>query len=374
MASNTKLDVVKTLNVYLGSDPEFFFKRDDKVIGSEALIPADGEYYLGKTYVPYGSQKNPRFVRDGVQVELNPMYYTCRGSMGNEFRNAFLHLQKMLKAEPKIKACFSRSVRILKSELMKLDPKNQVFGCMPSKNAYGEDNSMYLASVDATKYRIRSAGGHIHISPYSDPALDKMIKEHPEVLVKLLDIVVGNTCVMIDREPGNKIRRKLYGRAGEYRTPKHGVEYRVLSNFWLEACQLMSLSMALVRLTCNIVSSGDKNVKAFLDAVDEEDIRNAINHNDLKLAQKNWKAIKPLFEQAVGTFGEFYGVCKGTMPEFEYFLQMIEEKGLKHWFDTSDPVKHWAGVGDAHNYGFNLFLIGAVRSQLAKVKAKSLTV
>lgn len=369
MSKNVVLDKVQAMNVQMGSDPEFFFKKNDKVIGSEHLIAEKGEFYLGKEYKPYGSQVNPKFVRDGVQVELNPQYYTCRGSMGNEFRTAFQYLQKLIKSkDDKVKVCFSRSVRILKSELMKLDPKNQVFGCMPSKNAYGEDNSMYLASVDATKYRIRSAGGHIHISPSGDPALEKVIKNSPDKLVQLLDIIVGNTCVMIDREPGNKIRRKLYGRAGEYRTPKHGVEYRVLSNFWLEACQLMSLSMALVRLTCNIISSGEKNVQAFFDAVDPDNIREAINKNDLKLARKNWEAIKPLIEQATADYGEFYGICKNTMPEFEYFLKMIEEKGLSHWLDTSDPVKHWTGLTDAHHYGFNLFLLQNVRPAMVKLK------
>ena len=83
--------------------------------------------------------------------------------------------------------------------------------------------------------------------------VQKALHEDPLLAVKILDIVVGNTCVIMDRAPSQVERRKVYGRAGEYRLPAHGIEYRTLSNFWLRSYQLTHLVFSLARFAINIL-------------------------------------------------------------------------------------------------------------------------
>jgi hypothetical protein len=144
--------------------------------------------------------------------------------------------------------------------------------------------------VDPEKYRIRSAAGHIHLGDASGSTTSSQwaALHSPDRLVPILDIIVGNTCVLLDRDPGNVERRRVYGRAGEYRTPPYGIEYRVLSNFWLRSYSLMSFVMSLSRfavglLTATIHNGGRKGVNyeaELLKLVNMDDIRRAINEND----------------------------------------------------------------------------------------------
>ncbi len=73
--------------VYLGCDPEFFFEREGKIIGSEHVIDINA----GLAITTYDDTKTgstgsgaSKFVVDGVQAELNPRPDTCRERLANE--------------------------------------------------------------------------------------------------------------------------------------------------------------------------------------------------------------------------------------------------------------------------------------------------
>ncbi len=55
-------------------------------------------------------------------------------------------------------------------------------------------------------------------------------------LVKQLDYFLGIPSLLLDKD---EERRHLYGKAGAFRPKPYGVEYRVLSNFWLKSPELM---------------------------------------------------------------------------------------------------------------------------------------
>src|SRR5690606_27144266 len=104
-----------------------------------------------------------KIIVDGVQAELNPRPNTCRANLANEIGACFRSLKEELDKKGKgVKVDFSQSINISKTELSKLDEKNQKFGCSPSLNSY-KDTGAKLTEVDPTTYRSRSAGGHIHI-------------------------------------------------------------------------------------------------------------------------------------------------------------------------------------------------------------------
>lgn len=373
-------------NVLLGGDPEFFFAKDGKIIGSEKVLTDDGTKVAGSDglarYHP-DEIKDNKFVIDGVQAELHPRPATCRALLGNDIANCFRNLDAMMKKKG-VTADFSQNVEVSKEEMDTLTDKNKVFGCAPSLNAYSGGESKI--TVDPRVFRGRSAGGHIHIgnayqnylnnpqyreqyrAAYEitkDPnnmwavahRLEKALKSS-EIMVPVLDIVVGNTCVLIDRDPSNIERRKVYGKAGEHRIKEYGIEYRVLSNFWLRSYQLVSFVTGLCRFTSHLVEQSTEDndyVKALFDSVKRDDVIKAINMNDFDLALANFRAIIPIIEVAGGTYSQSYPLTKDYINAFLYFVN----KGVDHWFDK-DVMKHWVTAPEGHGTGWEAFLTGRV--------------
>lgn len=197
---------------------------------------------------------------------------------------------------------------------------------------------------------------------YPIPVGKNWLKENADMVVNILDIVVGNTCVLIDRDPGNIERRKNYGRAGEYRLPKHGLEYRTLSNFWLRSYQTTSFVLALVRFgVC--IANNLQATKHLMSLVDPEDITKAINNNDAVLAQKNFDKIKVYLSSL--TCGSMSGPfpLQGTYVDlFEHFAK----KGLDHWF-KEDIMQHWLTHNWREKKGWERFLSTVVAPEMPAI-------
>lgn len=311
----------------LGSDPEFFFARKrlaagkiGTIIGAEKVLPKGGIVVSGG-----------KVIIDGVQAELNPRADTCRQRDANAIADLFQAIKQRI-GKQRITINWSPTVKITTRELKSLSKESRMFGCDPSYNAYGES----IEKPNPEEYKFRSAGGHIHIGKNDSYINDLLIIKGEYIkTVKILDIIAANTCVLIDRDPGNIERRKVYGRAGEYRKPPHGLEYRVLSNFWLKNYRMMSFAFGLVRMAMGIASDPEM-AEMTLKAVNEDDIRNAINNNDYDLAKSNFDKVKHIFE--MGQNGQT--LTAKTLPAFDYFIKM---GGLKCF--KADPLKHWTSPG-----------------------------
>lgn len=344
----------------LGTDPELFFSKNGKIIGSEKVMPEGGIIYRhGITALNGNKTGENKVIIDGVQVELNPLSSQCRESLASNIQSCFRNLSERLKMKEYVDVSvdFSPLIMLEKEELDSLSGDSKRFGCMPSKNAYGEER--VANNVDPAEYLYRCAGGHIHLgiadADYGQKTkvtLNKILKERHEKLVKLMDIIVGNTCVLLDRDPGNVERRKVYGRAGEYRTPPHGVEYRTLSNFWLRGYPLMSFVMGLARFAVNIMANGDKHYNAVVKLVNSDDIRKAINENDFELAYKNFLKIEKVILEMAGSDNGGYAqfpLNKGNIDEFKYVVKV----GIDEFFKKEDAMKHWT-IG--RTYGWERWL------------------
>lgn len=361
----------------LGCDPEMFFKHGERILGAEKILPLTGlEYQVGteaggKFLDGQGADHTigtvSRVIIDGVQAELNPRPSDCRARLVSEISALFRKLKDHLKSFNGVGVDFSQTVQLSEEDFEELPENAKKFGCMPSKNANdgGKESSI---TVDPSVYRYRSAGGHIHMGrPLSQgenyDKMDKVLKD-PERLIRMMDILVGNTCVLLDRDPGNVERRKVYGRAGEFRTPPHGVEYRTLSNFWLRHPVLASLVFGLAREAMTLVAE-DKD-KLFVDAVSMSDIADAINTNDYVKALANFEKIKPLITEFVnhdGFVGDAYHPLNSASLElFRHFY----EKGIGHWF-TEDPLDVWTKMDSGYNNGFEKFLGGRVAEDMGVV-------
>lgn len=345
MSEKKKLNLLGGVFPTLGMDPEFFFVKEGKVIGAEKVIPENG-------LIQQGSPSRGKIIIDGVQGELNLLTFGCREAGAQYISNVFYALNEHLKKNhPDVSIKIAQTMEVTKDELDSLSPKNKVFGCDQSFNAYNAVSM--LEGIDPSKYLKRSCGGHIHMG--IDSLYVKRIYGGFENLVKLMDIIVGNTSVLIDRDSGNRERRKFYGKAGEYRLPKHGLEYRVLSNFWLTSLPLMSLVFGLTKLSVYIATSANSehNMKVFFNAVKEEDIRRAIDTNNYSLALKNFNKIKDLIIEGAENYAYSFGLNKQHMDAFLYFAETIRLNGLSDWF-KKDPLHHW--LTENYHHGMYYFL------------------
>lgn len=345
--------------ITIGADPEFFFKKNGKIIGSEKVIPKRG-LSVNKESSPYNGSRiiYGKLVRDGVQAEINIKPQTCRQILGDNFGKIFRYIKKLAK-DKGVKVCFDQLVKVSKEELMSLSPQSRMFGCARSYNVYEPDGTSIPIEENAEEYLYRCAGGHIHLGADKRSCIFSALKDY-EKLIPTMDILVGNTCVLLDRARGNKERRRTYGRAGEYRKPAYGVEYRVLSNFWLRDYKLMSFVTGLSRLAVQIVANTTKEndyVGELRKLVKQEDIIKAINTNDKKLAKKNFDKIKGFITEITDTS---YGLPfdKNRIKKFEVFIK----KPIKSWFKGS-PLVRWTSSYDYLQLaGWENFLSRNVRS------------
>lgn len=340
------------MSINVGCDPELFIKENNKIIGCEKVLPKDG----------LNTINDGKVIIDGIQAEFNPAPSHCRVWLGDNIRFCFMALKKVLDSNDKLSLDFTTSVTIDEEELNSLNPDNRVLGCMPSNSIYGK---VGLGVADISKFFDRSLGGHIHLSS-PDPKGDEAIRDY-ENMVKLMDILVGNTCVLIDRNEGNIKRRKTYGRAGEYRTPKHGIEYRTLSSFWLKSYQLMSFVMGLSKQAVTIKAHGMQD--KFFNVVDMDDIQKAINENDFDLAMSNFNKILPVLMEVTPTItgyrqshdGEFT-LNKDNISYFLHFVDKVKVFGLEYWFKES-PMDHWL-AHDGENFGWERYLSNVVSKDM----------
>ena len=278
-------------SVNLGCDPELFIvNKQGVVVGSERVL-------LGGLNV--GSDSS--IVTDGVQVELHPHPGSCREGLSFRIQQCVLDLDTYIKSRPDLKGLrlsFDPMVEVAREELERLSPKAQTLGCQPSLNIYGHKTK----EVNGMEYRKRSAAGHIHLGMDMEPF-------NLTQLIPLLDLFVANTCVLFDRDPASRERRQLYGKAGEYRLPSHGLEYRVLSNFWLRHYSLMSCVFGLARQAVVILyTAGRGNADGYcVDGytrmtkdLDTDSLQHAINENDYDVAKGLYeKHVKPMLRRSI---------------------------------------------------------------------------
>ena len=207
------------MTLSVGSDPEFFL-RDSK----GELITAIG--LLG------GTKRNPRKTKhgwlqeDGVAAEFNSIPSKTLQSFIENHRLVMEDLNNII-SPMGISLDMSASLEFDKDLL--LSHQATTSGCDPDFNAWERQEN---ESPDLYDTSIRATGGHLHIAFDGVDDLESRLS-----FVKVLDMELGVPSVLLDND---KLRRKMYGQAGAFR-PKiesrdgfNGIEYRVLSNFWLK--------------------------------------------------------------------------------------------------------------------------------------------
>ena len=253
-----------------------------------------------------------RFIPKDDQAKIDVKVSTCRAVTGDEIHYALRNIRKI--ASNKGVKVFMEPVRGIKPTAS----LNLIF-------SYEEERQ------DPTLLAIRDA----------------------ERIVPMLDILLGNTSVLVG---GGQSKNAMPRR---WRMNKFGIEY-CLPNFWYKSYPLASFAMGLARLAVNIAAQSTKDqdyVKAFMSAVNLNDVRRAIRDNNAALAYENFKKIEPLILELTADNDENYPLVASNIKDFHFFL----EKGIDHWF------KRWS-FSSAYN-GWERFLSERVHRQRPKAES-----
>jgi len=199
----------------IGADPEVFLVNKENVLVS-AIDKVGGSKHFPRP-LPIG--KGFAVQEDNVALEYN----IPAAENKQQFIDNITLVMQYLSDEISVhNLTFSKlsAAAFPVSEL--LDPRAMEFGCDPDFNAW-KDGAIN-PKPKADDHTLRSCGGHVHLG-YEFADKDHIIKT-----VKLLDLYLAIPSLFMD---DGDLRRKLYGAPGAYRRKSFGLEYRVLSNFWV---------------------------------------------------------------------------------------------------------------------------------------------
>jgi hypothetical protein len=208
-----------------GTDPEFILCDEiGKVRSAIGVVPGT----RSKRVEAYGDS----FFHDNVLAECAVEPAVDRaGAVGN-IRRALTTYAGMVRP---LRLTNLQCQRFPESEMRHRDARRS--GCEREYCAYS------MGAVSARHVReafragnTRTAGGHVHLGTRLG-----MSHESCVMLVRVLDLVLGLSSIAMDSSPDSRERRRLYGAAGRYRQPPHGVEYRTMGNFWLASPFLVGL-------------------------------------------------------------------------------------------------------------------------------------
>lgn len=205
-----------------GCDPEGFIfdTKKELYVSAAGLIP--------------GTKESPHPVEGGA-VQVDGMAAEFNTEPVSTFRDFNANIEKVIKQLTAMlpenhELRFVPSV-VFDKKIFDASPEDaKELGCTPDFNAW--EGCPNPPPCDPDNPYLRTGSGHLHIGWPNAP--DDINNEQHVMncrdLVKQLDWFLGGWSVKIDTDA---TRRKLYGKAGACRYKPYGVEYRVLSNFWV---------------------------------------------------------------------------------------------------------------------------------------------
>ena len=214
-------------NILIGADPELFMKS------------AEGSFVSAHGQVP-GTKHEPYKVPFGaIQIDGTALEFNIDpASTLNEFVDNIKSVKATIESYVPGYNVVAEPVATYDLEYFKYEipPQAKELGCDPDFNAWTLDVN---PRPKPGNLPIRTGAGHIHIGWTTGE--DIYDKDHFELCAKIarqMDYYLGIYSLKWD---SNSVRRSLYGKAGAMRPKSYGVEYRVLSNSWLNSEHLMKL-------------------------------------------------------------------------------------------------------------------------------------
>ena len=259
--------LVAKQNFLFGCDPEgFLFEK-----GKDTAVPAAG-IIPGNKWEPHKVEYGAVQV-DGMAAEFNIDPVDNYADWERNISSVIAQLTAMLPEHLEIR--WVPSVVFPEDVFDKAPDEAKELGCMPDFDAHTGgvnppprfDNNPYM----------RCAGGHLHIgwTKGEDVSSGQQHIMNCQDLGKQLDWFLGGWSAYVDSD---RVRRNLYGKMGAIRYKDYGLEYRVLSNFWVATPELRrQVWDRMISAVDNIAGyyMPDRASKGFTKL-----LRSAINHGE----------------------------------------------------------------------------------------------
>jgi len=252
----------------IGADPEFFVAKKGKPVSAHGLVPGD--------------KKNPLPVKKGaVQVDGMALEFNIDPATNFEEFDTNLDtvLEALLEMVPGYEMYNSPVAHFGRKYIEAQPEAAKILGCEPDFNAYTKEPN----PTPNVETPFRTASGHIHIGwtkgvdPYDPGHFDACC-----TLTKMLDMKLGVPSLVWDRD---RERRQLYGKAGCFRPKSYGMEYRVLSNAWLNPSQ-KHLRQFVYQETVEAISDLFANEDAWETKLMGSSAEEIINHSEPEVQEK----------------------------------------------------------------------------------------
>lgn len=235
--------------VSIGADPELFAFIGDAAISVHDLLPGTKFHPMP---VPRGAIQV-----DGVAAEFNIAPAESRKEFIKNIKHVRGIMERILTAKNKAITLVAVPTVHFSDEYFKALPKETLaLGCEPDYNAYtGKPNPK-----PKTTKPMRTGSGHVHIGwSNCDPKSSDYVATVTG-LVKELDFVLYSQS---DRWDKDKERAELYGQPGAFRFKPYGLEYRVLSNKWLDNDKVMAFVHDAAKNVTTRYLKGERFAKYF---------------------------------------------------------------------------------------------------------------
>lgn len=265
----------RELVVTRGHDPEIWVQRaaDHQIISAIKVLKQD-------KHNPIDLKDGIKIYADGCGLEFSHPPYQTKEEMLALFKTVYTRIQEYIGPDYRLLA---QASHVFPDEQLivehGIDP--WIVGCEGSIDAYLASIEQNLPYVDG----LRTGSCHCHLGNADwqgkhDGKLISFKSRHQVVM--LLDIFLGLSSIVFDKDDTSLARRKYYGRSSNCRANPWGLEYRVLGNYCMRSPALMELVYDLISHTLTHVRANQE--QDVLNLVDFEAVRAAINTCDVNSA------------------------------------------------------------------------------------------
>lgn len=206
----------------LGADPEFFLKnKRNSNRSAHGLVPGTKEE---PHKLPFGACQ-----LDGTAVEFNIKPATVAREFEENILSTVREIRRIVPSEYSFN--FSPAVFYSEKYFDKIPDDSKRLGCDPDYDAYNKGQPNVMPQLDGKFQRMRTGAGHLHIG-FTDVrnVFDPSHMFDCIMLTRQLDEIFSRCEGIWDTD---RNRRRLYGKPGAFRPKPYGLEYRSLSNAWV---------------------------------------------------------------------------------------------------------------------------------------------
>ena len=308
------------MNFTFGCDPEFMLVYRDELKSATEILP-----HKQKAIV----QNSHEYYFDNVLAEIAIFPANSKESVIQNIGQALKNLSVIINP---VKFVIRASANYPQKTLKSIDAK--IAGCKPEWDVYSLQQILPPnKDIDLKdgyyqfKTSFRSAGGHIHIGSDNLSYPDDIFN-----VIRMMDLFIGIPSIFLDTDETSKNRRRIYGLAGSHRTPKYGLEYRPLGNFWFSSPDFVSL---IYDLTSFVIYFVKNNFHEKFWSIDE-----SLLEEDPTLAYQCFGYDAKLLQKCINTCNKkqaekFMMIVENYLPSKIFKeIERLKEKPLQNPYEA----------------------------------------